>query len=284
MNEQEFSGTWLSDGVSKIEQIAASMPRVLELGEVLRPDGRYMEKLVVGPDHCEVHQFPVGEPVRNHKFATLEGFVAYLNSKHCNGVMRMDMEHDEGAEVRRRGVVMVGQSVVADLAYQENTPEQRASLVLEPTPAYRALKALSKGVSPKDAWRLLNTLLRENFDSALLMQVAALRVLTSRNQVTDIAPSGLGKGNVHASATITVGGQNETFRTDWEWMGALWQCFDGEVPVHTVIEVEETDKGGVRLTWHLLNEEEAVLATRAALAAKLAEEVNEHFDVFEGSL
>lgn len=265
---------FLAETVSFLQRSGESQPRVLEVGE----DGARVTKLVVGPGIAETLEFPLPEPKRQHRFATVEGFLSYLNSEHCVGPQWGKKEMPG-----RTGVVFAGPSMAeADLAYGEAVPEsQRALLPYEPTPAHRALSALRTEKPVKEVWRILRTGCFEAFPSDLAAQVAMLRVMTQGKQQIVLDATGLGSKEKQSACRVTVGNSENVFHTDWSWTGSLWQCFEYPVEVAVRIELVESDKG-LHLVFHLLDMEFAVLATQRALVEAISEGLPAHFRCFEG--
>lgn len=271
---------WFGNAMRWLQESGDNQPRVLDLGV----HGGYVEKLVVGPCGTEVRKYPEPEAPRHHEFETVDGFVEYLNSAHCveerwaERTSPSDAPHGN----TRRGLVMVGDLVEADLAYRERTTEQAARLRLLETQEFAGLGSLLRAQGVKDAWRVVTTVCRDSFVPELGAQLSVLRVLSARREELDIDYTGLGGGRDHASCRVVVGQSEQGFSTDWDWEGSLWRCFDYPVTVQVRVELEKAEKG-LEVRFHLLNLPEVVLETRRALVMALRARVPAHFEVYEGS-
>jgi hypothetical protein len=248
-----------------IEEIGQKLPQVIDVHD----DGEEETKLILsGPGReSMLKAFKKEAPARRHKFASLAGFVGYLNSKHC----------EEG------GVVFVGPTVAhADLRYQSSARHQ-VDLTLAKAEEFDALTRLGGGVGQKDLWRLLVSKLHGCLPEALLLAVASINVKGAIAANVEIEHTGLSQGGTSEQIVVNMGTSQAPVNVNWQWKGRIWECFDREFTVDLRLEIAMED-AAPKFTFHAQRLETVLREAREALVAELETTITAgRFLVFEGT-
>lgn len=211
---------------------------------------------------------------RRHRFATLEGFLSYLQSEHTA------IDH---------GPVFVGEkSINLPLRYGKTVPDV-ISLGLSDSEEWAALMSLQHGVTQKTLWRLLVTKLAGCVDVSLLMTIGTLTMNKKQESGASIDPFGITTSKGAAETVVTfpaaggAGEQKRSIANEWTFLVRRWECFSQTFQVVTTLELG-TDNGEITFTFHPRRMKQVEQTSRASLVAEIQKGVPERFTVHEGEL
>lgn len=180
-----------------------------------------------------LYDFPKPPLDKRHRFQTLEGLKYFLISNHAS----------------HGGVVFVGNdNIIADYGYYENTT-RRATLQLNYSTEYAALKFLMNGVQQKYLWQLLNGDLDGCIDKSLALSVSQVKVSGNTEQSVKIHDNGLSDESQQRYVSIIFAdpqgkGEHEaSLATEWKWRGRVWECFDEITEIDLRLELSEEATG-----------------------------------------
>lgn len=180
-----------------------------------------------------LYDFPKPPLDMKHRFQTLEGLVDFLSSNHA----------------KDGGVVFVGEhSIIADYGYGGHTTK-RATLRLEFSTEMQSLEKLMKGVQHKYLWQLLNAELDGYIDKSLALAVSQVRITGNTEQSVKIFDSGLSDESAQRHVSVVFadsqgkGEHTAELKTEWEWNGRVWECFEDITKIDLRLELMEEAVG-----------------------------------------
>lgn len=242
----------------------------------LHENHKHIQMLVPrGDGVAERVQYDKPRPVRNHTFATLTGFVDYLNGLYCDGA---------------KGVVFIGRDgAYADLDYGA-CDKQRAVLRTDASSEYQAFQTLTApcGVAQRDLFTLLNRELSGCVDAALMLEIRKIKLSAKAEQSVEIDVTGIESRGGSDVMTIQMGqpGQATTptqMRVDWSWHGRIWECYDEEFTTPLRLQLSTAD--GLRFIFHAPGHARVVRDARQKMVEHLRDRLADaqRFEVYEGS-
>jgi hypothetical protein len=85
-------------------------------------------------------------------------------------------------------------------------------------------------------------------DPSLLLQISSIGIKAKDDREFTIRAAGLAQGQVRNALIVSTlnpatGEQVSEIRTDWVFHVRLWECFETEYDIPTVLEIVPTDKG-----------------------------------------
>lgn len=198
---------------------------------------------------------------RKHLFGTLDGFIAYLNSKHCGVAKTLDTPIKPGI------VFVQKESVAAEINYDPNDHLTHAAMLpLTDAEEFAALKKIcGYSMGQKALWRILATDLDGCIDPALLLHVAQADVNTSNKSNVKITTTGIADIEVVRIHTIKTADGSIQIPESWTYTGRTWECYDRRVDIPLRLELDISDAGGLTFRFHarrlqtILNEQRQAL-------------------------
>lgn len=218
-------------------------------------DSRFSRRLIHNGRHAkpEIVTFQKEVFERCHTFLDLESFLAFLQRPDVGRTGPTEFgKPDLGEGNKEPGLVFVAPDRIEATLLYGHPLTHKATLAVNDSEEFAAIKRLGAGVNQKELWRLLITALDAKVDPALLVQISSIGIKAKDDREFTIRPAGLTQGLAKNALIVSTlnpatGEQVSEIRTDWVFHVRLWECFDQEYDIPTVLEIVPTDKGLVFL-------------------------------------
>lgn len=228
-----------------------------------------------GDGNVEMIQYFKPRAVRSHVFASVDGFVDYLNGPWCEGA---------------KGVVFVGLNTVhADLDYGARDM-QRAKLELAPATEYNAFLQLTskEGITQKDLFTLLNSELTGCIDKTLFAAIRQIKLSSRAEHNVEIDVTGIESrgGSDVMTVQITEPGkatEQNQLKLDWGWEGRIWECFNDQFK--TPLRMQLSTERVFRFVFHRPGHARVLRDARQQLVEHIRGQLKDagRFEVYEGA-
>lgn len=211
-------------------------------------DSRVSRHLIHNGRHAKPEVVTIQKELfeRNHTFLDLESFLAFLQRP---DVGRTGLTaHGKSDDPNQSGLVFVSPDKIEATLLYGHPLRHKATLPIKDSEEFAAILRLGDGVTQKELWRLLITALDAKVDPALLVQISSIGIRAKDDREFTIRPAGLTQGQARNALIVstlnpTTGEQVSEIRTDWVFHVRLWECFETEYDIPTVLEIVPTDNG-----------------------------------------
>lgn len=244
-------------------------PQLITVSETWEEETRV---LIDGCGKATEYHVPIEAPPRMHNFSTLQGFLDYLNSLHCQS---------------GNHVVFVGSTLVdARLGYLVQPINDRVALRLEYSEEYAALTSLFQQNKAKTVWKLLANALAGAFQPALMAMISQLDIKGSATEKVTVDATGIVANSKDSHFTVSYtdsdGTQDLPISVEWDWSGRIFEAFDHEVVIPCRLELSIKD-GGLLIEFIPRRLAEVLRLNQEALVDRIKSSVPANVNVYEGT-
>jgi hypothetical protein len=221
---------------------------------------------------------------RQHQFTDLDSFLAFLNRPDVGRTGFSEFPDGIAHTIKAgaQGLVFISETKIAASLLYGHPLTHTATLPILDTDESTALKELSQGVSQKELCKLLITDLDGKVDPALLLQSSSITIKAKDERQFEIQRCGLRSGKSENAVTITVGGEQTTFRTDWTFKIRLWECADAEYEIPVELDVDTDRVVGLIFTFYPKGLQDILRQARKDLVEKINAALPANFKAYAG--